>query len=109
MEAQLSQELEKRREQLLKALGQGERMQNLGMAPEWEFFIGWIEASKKKFERQIASDKFVNDHNGYLRVLGTIQALDMIIKGVDGFKKAYEQASKQFSELKQIEKDSKNG
>lgn len=100
----LSDEFEKKRLALLKALEQGEKMQNLQMAPEWEFFIGWLEATKQELAGRVLGENFIRDHNGYLFTTGAYQAIDRILLGIKGFEKAYSKASKQMYQL-QKDKD----
>ena len=100
----LSDEFEKKRLALLKHLEQGEKMANLQMATEWEFFIGWLEASKKELANRILSENFIKDHNGYLFTTGAYQAIDRIILGIHSFEKAYNKASKDMLRL-QKDKD----
>lgn len=96
---QLEQELQRKRAKLLKALEQGEKIQNLTAAPEWQFFIEWIEASKNILDRDIHSVRFINDHSGYIYNLGKFNAYDDIIKGIEAFQRAFDKASKQRIEL----------
>lgn len=100
----LSDEFEKKRIALLKALEQGETMSNLQMAPEWDFFIGWLEATKKELANRVLSENFIKDHNGYLFTTGAYQAIDRILLGIKGFENAYNKASKQMLQL-QKDKD----
>ena len=100
----LSDEFEKKRLSLLKALEQGEKMSNLQMAPEWEFFVGWLEATKTELAGRVLGESFIRDHNGYLFTTGAYQAIDRILLGIKGFEKAYKKASRQMLQL-QKERD----
>lgn len=100
----LSDEFERKRKMLQKALEQGEQINNLEMAPEWEFFKGWLEASRKELTDRVVGENFIRDHNGYLFTVGAIRAIDQIINGIEGFKKTYNRASKQMLQL-QKDKD----
>lgn len=66
---------------------QGQKMDNLTAAPEWEFFSGWLQATKDRLQRQVNSTAFVNDHNGYLDARAGIATIDMIFDGIEKFKK----------------------
>lgn len=94
-------ELDKYRTKLIKSIGQGEQINNLTAAPEWEFFEGWLTASKDKLQRQMNSTAFINDHNGYLDARAGVAAIDMILDGIQGFKNAYKRSVKALNEVEQ--------
>lgn len=100
----ISDEFEKKRLLLQKKLEQGEQIINLEMAPEWEFFTGWLEASKKELTGRVLGENFIRDHNGYLFNVGAIRAIDQILNGIESFKNEYSRASKQMLQL-QKDKD----
>lgn len=95
----LEQELNKKRALLLKKLEQGEKIDNLVAAPEWEFFEGWLQASKQELITRVTSGAFIKDHEGYLFNIGAINTIDSIFKGINAFKRAFEQAKGQQIEL----------
>lgn len=95
----LEDELNRKRKKLLKALEQGEKIQNLQAAPEWEFYNSWLEAVRADYQKHISSTAFVNDHNGYLLTLGALQAIDTVIRGTERFIKVFDEANKQQYEL----------
>lgn len=95
----LEDELNRKRKKLIKALEQGEKVSNLTAAPEWEFYIGWLESVKTEYTKNISGTGFVNDHNGYLLTLGALQAIETVIRGTGRFLQAYDSAQKQQYEL----------
>jgi hypothetical protein len=95
----INQELERRRKQLVKQIQQGEKINNLTAAPEWEFFEQWLNESRDVMIRDMTSDSFVDDHNGYLYTLGVVRTIDMINEGVKAFKASYDRAIKKIDEL----------
>lgn len=98
---QFLDELHKTRQKLLKALGQAEKIEAVCSSPEWDFYIGWIEASLQKFTNRISSQDFINDHNGYIYTLGQINAIKTVIDGIESFKKAGERSAKKLNEVNQ--------
>lgn len=103
----LASELERKRQGLIKALGQGERVKNLGAAPEWEFFEGWIQAIAERANKNMRAGAFINDHNGYIYASAVTSVVDDILKGVARFKKAYDIAAKELDNMNAEEKASK--
>ena len=95
----MSDELKKQRDKLIKAIDQGRTIENLTAAPEWEFFEGWIQATRKKLVDKIVSADFVNDHNGYLYTTAQVSAIDMVLKAVDAFKTAGKRSEKALERL----------
>jgi hypothetical protein len=92
-------ELEIQRKRLLKALEQGEKINNLTSAPEWEFFEGWIRSLQEAVDQSIHSDDFVNNHEGYIKALAMYQCYESIFDGINKFKKTYESATHKIIEL----------
>lgn len=95
----INQELELRRQRLVKQIQQGEQINNLTAAPEWEFFEKWLNESKEVMIEDMTSEAFVDDHNGYLYCLGVVRSINMILDGIQGFKSAYNRAVKKIDEL----------
>jgi flagellar biosynthesis/type III secretory pathway chaperone len=84
--------LEKQRGRLVQTLEQGEQAINLSSAPEWQFYVDWINAWKAKLTTEIMSTKFINDHNGYLYAAAQFETIDVVLKAIDAFKREYEKA-----------------
>lgn len=99
---QLLNELERKRAKLVKALDQGEKINNLTASPEWEFFEEWLTSLDKQFTKQMRTGAFVKDHEGYIYAAALTSTIETILEGVKRFKKTYEHAG---TELNNISKE----
>lgn len=104
MDSEIQSELELQRRKLVKALQQGQQVQNLQAAPEWEFFEAWIRASRDKLITRLTGEGFINDHNGYLFTVAAIRSFDTILTGVKQFQKAFDSAARKINELNELER-----
>lgn len=101
--AYLNAEAERKQRKLLRAIEQGEKINNLTAAPEWAFFENFLKDSRKKLLKRMASTEFVNDHNGYLFVAASASTIENILSSIDGFKSAFDKA---VADLNRIEEAS---
>lgn len=96
-------ELEKVRERCQRDIEQGRIIDNLSSSADWEFFRGWVDASLEKLVKDLKSDKFVSDHNGYLNVRAKVETFELILSAIDGFKKNAERGAKKMIELQKAQ------
>lgn len=88
-------------ERLLKQLSAGEKMSSLTAAPEWEYYVSSLQKTIERNKKVIVSDKFINDHNGYLFLAAQTLTLERLIGNIDRIRKQYENAAKQLNELEE--------
>ena len=99
MDSQYNSELEKARTRLIKALDQGEKINNLTAAPEWEFYEGWIRSLIEAVVKSMKSDNYLNDHNGYIKAVAQVQAYESVLNGIDKFKSAHIAAANRLNQM----------
>lgn len=100
------EELEKHLSALYKTIEQGDRIENLTAAPEWEFFESWLRAVDATITKNMRTGKYVSDHEGYIYASASTSVIDSIFKGIERFKKSYDKASKELVRVKQEQKES---
>lgn len=93
------EDLNKKRASLLKKLESGEKMRNLMEVPEWGWYVDVLNDIKKLYMKQISSTQFVNDQNGYVYHLGSLHALEAMLKVHEVTIKNAERAAEQRQEL----------
>lgn len=95
--------LEQQLKNLEQQINEGHEMQSLQTHSGWIRLRKIIDGMLEAYKNDLVSDKYINDHNGYLAIVGAHNALQSIINKVD---RIAANGAKAVTEKKQIETDS---
>lgn len=104
----LDEELEKRRQKLIQILDKTQSLERLADFDDWKFFEEWLEKTRERMEKDIIKGSFINDHNGYIYSLASLNTLKMVETAISRFKSVRSKALKDLSNIND-ELSQKNG
>ena len=95
----LQEEFDKNTERLRLRLDNGEKVENLTSAPEWEWYAESLTKTLERTKDTMASATFINDHNGYIYAAAQAMVIKNLLENIERMKKQYRDAAARLNEM----------
>lgn len=96
-------ELEKLKLNLDKAIAQGRKIETLTGMEEWQFFAGYLRATREEITNRVMQGQFLNNRREEDFNKGIAEAIRVILDSAEGFKNKAEKAKKEYKKIEEQE------